>query len=99
MLTNRPVSLVLVGDSSTAAYRRLHQAALRMHAPHKIVQPLDSQRDATMIRELGFPAARPPSLYVCFEDRCLAPITTARGIREVARARPWSGGQRLSAGQ
>ena len=39
MLTNGPVSLVLVGDSSAAAYRRLHQAALRMHAPHKIVQP------------------------------------------------------------
>ena len=99
MLTNGPVSLVLVGDSSSAAHRRLHQTALRMHAPHKIVQPLDSRRDATMIRELGFPADRPPSLYVCFEDRCLAPITTARGIREVARARPWSGGQRLSAGQ
>ncbi len=99
MLTNGPVSLVLVGDSSSAAYRRLHQTALRIHAPHKIVQPLDSQRDAARIRELGFPADRPPSLYVCFEDRCLAPITTARGVREVARARPWSGGQRLSAGQ
>ena len=99
MLTNGLVSLVLVGDSSAAAYRRLHQAALRMHAPHKVVQPLDSQRDADRIRELGFPTDRPPAVYVCFEDRCLAPITTARGIREVARARPWSGGQRLSAGQ
>lgn len=99
MLTNGPVSLVLVGDSSAAAYRRLHQAALRMHAPHKVVQPLDSQRDADRILELGFPTDRPPSVYVCFEDRCLAPITTARGIREVARARPWSGGQRPSAGQ
>ena len=99
MLAHGPVSLVLVGDSSTAAYRRLHQASLRMHAPHKIVLPLDSERDAAKIRELGFPADRPPAVYVCFEDRCLAPITTARGIREVARARPWSGGQRVAAGQ
>ena len=99
MLANGPVSLVLVGDSSTTAYRRLHQAALRMHAPHKIVQPLDSQRDAAKILQLGFPADRPPSLYVCFEDRCLAPITTARGLREAARARPWSGVQRLSVGR
>ena len=99
MLTNGPVSLVLVGDSTAAAYRRLHQAALRIHAPHKIVQPLDSQRDAARISELGFPADRPPSVYVCFEDRCLAPATSARGIREMARARPWSGGQRLSAGR
>lgn len=99
MLTNGLVSLVLVGDSSAAAYRRLHQAALRMHAPHKVVQPLDSQRHADRIRGLGFPTDRPPAVYVCFEDRCLAPITTARGIREVARARPWSGGQRPSSGQ
>ena len=99
MLAHGPVSFVLVGDSSTGAYRRLHQAALRVSAPHKIVQPLDSQRDAGRVRELGFPSDRPPSVYVCFEDRCLAPITTARGIREVARARPWSGGQRMAAGQ
>ena len=93
MLALGPVSLVLVGDSSIAAYRRLHQAALRIHAPHRIVQPLDSQRDGERIRELGFPADRAPALYACFEDRCLAPISTPRGIREMARSRPWSGWQ------
>ncbi len=97
MLDHGPVSLVLVGDSFAATYRRLHQAALRTHAPHRIVQPLDSQRDAARIRELGFPDDRPPSVYVCFEDRCLAPITTARGVRDTMRSRPWSGGRRPGA--
>ena len=97
MLDHGPVSLVLVGDSSAAAYRRLHQAALRTHAPHRIVQPLDTAQDAARIRELGFPADRPPSVYVCFEDRCLAPITTARGVRDTMRSRPWSGGRRPGA--
>ena len=93
MLTRGPVSLVLVGDASSAAYRRLHRAALRIYAPHRIVQPLDSGRDGERIRELGFPSDRDAALYACFGDRCLAPITTPQGIRELSRSRPWSAGQ------
>ncbi len=99
MLDHGPVSLVLVGDSSTAAYTRLLQAALRAPAPHRIVQPLDTARDADKVRELGFPSDRAPAIYLCFEDRCLAPITTARGVRETVRSRPWSGGRLPGAGR
>ena len=88
-LTHGPVTLVLVGDSSGAAYRRLHRAALKLHAPHRIVQPLDVDRDAQRIRELGFPTNAEASLYACMGDRCLAPITTTRGVAELGRARPW----------
>ena len=93
MLDHGPVTLVLVGESSSAAYRRLLRAALRAHVPHRIVQPLDTARDADKVRELGFPSDRAPSVYVCFEDRCLAPITTPRGFRETIRSRPWSTGR------
>ena len=93
MLDHGPVSLVLVGDSTTSAYGRLLRAALRAPAPHRIVQPLDTNRDAEKVRELGFPSDRAPAIYVCFEDRCLAPITTARSVRETVRSRPWSGGR------
>ena len=88
-LTHGPVSLVLVGDASDPSYRPLHQAALRVHAPHKVVQPLDVERDAQRIRELGFPLRRDAALYACMGDRCLAPINTAQGVREMARSRPW----------
>ena len=91
MLTQGPVSLVLVGDSSGATYRRLHRAALRVYAPHRVVQPLDVGRDAGQIRELGFPLREEAALYACMGDRCLAPITTAQGVREMARAQPWAG--------
>ena len=88
--THGPVSLVLVGDSSSAAYRRLHRAALRVSAPHRLVQPLDWERDAGQIRGLGFPAREEAALYACMGDRCLAPITTPQGVREMARSRPWA---------
>ncbi len=90
LLTHGPVSLVLVGDASNPSYRPLHQAALRVHAPHKIVQPLDIERDAERVRELGFPLRREAALYACMGERCLAPISTAQGVREMARSRPWA---------
>ena len=92
MLTQGPVSMVLVGDSSSPAYRRLHQATLRIYAPHRVVQPLDSQRDAEQIGSLGFPTDREPALYVCMGERCLAPITSPAGVRAMARSRPWANG-------
>ena len=90
MLTHGPVSLVLVGDSSSPPYQRLHRAALLVYAPHRIVQPLDVKRDARQIRELGFPLREEAALFACMGDRCLAPITTPQGVREMARSRPWA---------
>ena len=92
MLAHGPVSLVLVGDSSRPDYRRLHRAALRVYAPHRVVQPLDVGRDAAQVRALGFPPRREAALYVCMGERCLAPITTPQGVREMARGRPWVNG-------
>ena len=90
LLTHGPVSLVLVGDASDPSYPPLHQAALRIHAPHKVVLPLDIERDAERIHELGFPVRRDAALYACMGERCLAPITTAQGVREMARSRLWA---------
>ncbi len=89
-LTNGLVSLTLVGDSNRADYRRLHRAALGVHAPHRVVQPLDVERDAGRIQELGFPLRHEAALYACLGDRCLAPITSSRGVREMARSNPWA---------
>ena len=92
MLAQGTVRLVLVGDSSGPEYRRLHGAARQIYAPHRVVLPLDWQRDAERIGELGFPLRQQPALYACMGDRCLAPITTPRGVRELARSRPWAQG-------
>ena len=88
--THGPVTFVLVGNSTDSTYRRLHRAALGVAAPHRVVQPLDWRRDSQQIRSLGFPAREEAAVYVCMGDRCLAPITTPQGLREMARSRPWS---------
>ncbi|MDE2779668.1 MAG: DUF255 domain-containing protein [Chloroflexota bacterium] len=90
MQTSGPVRLVLVGDPSTGQYRRLHRAAQRIYAPHRVVLPLDINRDIDMIRDLGFPPRGEAALYACMGDRCLAPITTPREVRVMARSRPWA---------
>ena len=90
LLNQGPVSLALVGDSSSLGYRRLHQSALRVYAPHKVVRPLDTERDARQIRQLGFPLRAEAALYVCMGERCLAPVTTPAEVRELARSRPWT---------
>ena len=92
MQTHGPVRLVLVGDSSGPEYRRLHRAALRVYAPHRVVLPLDSEKDAERIDGLGFPTRGNAALYACMGDRCLAPITTSQGVQKMARSRPWANG-------
>ena len=92
LLMHGPVRLLLLGDSSSPAYRRLHRAALRTYAPHRVILPLDSERDAGQIRGLGFPLQEGAALYACMGDRCLAPITTPLALRQMARSRPWASG-------
>jgi uncharacterized protein YyaL (SSP411 family) len=87
---NGPVRLALVGDSSEPAYRQLHRAAARVYAPHRVVLPLDRQRNARQIRQLGFPSRAEPALYVCMGERCLTPVVTPAEVRDLARSRPWA---------
>ena len=90
MLVHGAVRLVVVGDATSAGYRNLHRAALRAYAPHRVVLPLDLERDSERIRDMGFPANRAAALYACMGDRCLAPITTSQGVRALAAQRPWA---------
>ena len=90
MLDQGPVRLALVGDSSDPAYRQLHRAATRVCAPHRVILPLDWQRNARQIRQQGFPSRAEPALYVCMGERCLAPVTTPAEVRDLARSRPWA---------
>ena len=95
MLDNGPVRLALVGDSSDPAYRQLHRAAARVYAPHRVILPLDWQRNARQIRHLGFPSRGEPALYVCMGEQCLAPVTTPAEVRDLARSRPWAANRQV----
>ena len=91
MLVQGPVHMVLVGALSNRRTRRLLKSALRVYAPHRIVQVLDTQADKDRISSLGFPVDGPPALYACMSGMCLAPIYAPAQVRGLASERPWAG--------
>jgi len=91
MLQHGPVHFVLVGSPSDRRTRRLLKSALRVYAPHRIVQVLDPQDDVNRVIGLGFPVDVPPALYVCMSGMCLAPIYAPAQVRGLASEQPWAG--------
>jgi uncharacterized protein YyaL (SSP411 family) len=90
MLVGGPVHLALVGSRRHPQTAGLFRAAQRLHAPHRILQPLDPELDADRLTALGFPPRPEPALYVCMGGMCLAPLTTPTGVRGLRTTRPWS---------
>ena len=90
MLEHGPVDLVLVGAAADRRTQRLLRSALRVFAPHRIIQVLDPQEDEVRVSALGFPVNTPPSLYACMSGMCLSPIHTPAQVRSLASEQPWS---------
>ena len=95
MLQRGPVHFVLVGSSSDRRTRPLLKSALRVYAPHKVVQVLDPQNDKDRVEDLGFPVDGPPALYVCMSGMCMAPVYTPAQVRSLASELPWVGSPRF----
>ena len=95
MLQRGPVHFVLVGSSSDRRTRLLLKSALRVYAPHKVVQVLDPQNDKDRVEDLGFPVDGPPALYVCMSGMCMAPVYTPAQVRRLASELPWVGSPRF----
>jgi hypothetical protein len=89
MLINGPVHMAVVGPSSHPKTQRLLRGSHLLHAPHRVVQLLDPDRDDARIKSLGFPIKGEPALYVCLGERCLPPISTAKELMELRAAPPW----------
>jgi len=90
MVEQGAVHMVLVGYTADRQTQRLLKAALRIYAPHKVVQLLDPHKEGERITALGFPVKSGPALYVCMGGMCLAPITTPEEVKRVASGRPWA---------
>ena len=75
-ILNEPVTVHIIGAADDARTRALHAAALGEYAPGRIVQLLDPAR----IAQLGYPMGDAPRAYVCVGQKCLAPVSEARGV-------------------
>ena len=72
-----PVHIVVVGEKSQDAARRLFDRSLALYAPGKLVRFLDPRVDSLSIGEVTFPKASGPLAYVCTDRLCSSPIARA----------------------
>jgi len=89
MLEYGSVHLVVIGSLQEARTKAILKAANLIYAPHKIIQLLQPEKDSDRIAAQGFPKVMTPALYACMGGKCLAPLTTKEGIRELQKSRPW----------
>ena len=75
---NHPTEVAVVGE--TSATQPLLAAAHDTYSPWRIVLPLDPTRDSKIIETRGFPAQNTPVAYVCRDQVCSAPVTTASDL-------------------
>ena len=72
-----PVHIVVVGEKSQVAARRLFDRSLAVYAPGKLVRFLDPRVDSLSIGEVTFPNVTGPFVYVCTDRLCSSPIARA----------------------
>ena len=72
-----PVHIVVVGEKSDGAARRLFDHSLALYAPGKLVRFLDPRVDSLSIGEVTFPNVTGPFAYVCTDQLCSSPIARA----------------------
>jgi hypothetical protein len=77
-----PVRIHVIGSPEDPATQRLLAAAWRGDPFHRVVVPMDPERDAPAIRAQGFSTDGLPVAYVCLGDRCLAPARTPEELAE-----------------
>ena len=75
-----PVHIVVVGEKSEAAARRLFDRSLAVYAPGKLVRFLDPRVDSLSIGEVNFPKVTGPFAYVCTDRLCSSPIARAEEL-------------------
>ena len=75
-----PVHIVVVGEKSQVAARRLFDRSLALYAPGKLVRFLDPRVDSLSIGEVTFPKVTGPFAYVCTDRLCSSPIARAEEL-------------------
>jgi hypothetical protein len=80
---NPPAEINIVGATESSA--ELHDAALRLDVPARIVQVLDPVRDAQRIEALYLPTEPAPAAYACAGTMCSAPVTDPAGLEAAVR--------------
>jgi len=90
-----PAEVNIVGAPEDEGTRALHQAALSLDVPYRVVQLLDPERDAARLEALFLPPEPAPAAYVCLGTACSAPVTDPSALAEAVEKMRSSGIQTL----
>ncbi|NQT21496.1 MAG: thioredoxin domain-containing protein [Planctomycetes bacterium] len=82
LLVNYPVELVTVGPPDSPQTRALHEAALKLYEPRRMVQLLDPTADADLMTKKGYATPDKPTLFMCRNAACAPPIHTPEQLQE-----------------
>ncbi len=86
LLLNSPPEVNIVGPADSEITRALHQAALALDVPYRIVQLLDPGRDVARLEALALPPQPAPAAYVCLGTVCPAPVTDPSALTETVQS-------------
>ena len=81
---NHPAEVNIVGTPETA--HRLHQAALHLDVPSRVVQVLEPKRDSARLEAMFLPPEPAPAAYACYGTMCSPPVTDPAALLESVRA-------------
>jgi uncharacterized protein YyaL (SSP411 family) len=83
VLLNPPTVVNIVGGRDEVA--PLHEAAMALAAPSRIVQVLDPVHDGERLAALYLPGEPAPAAYVCVGTICSAPVTSSDALEQAVR--------------
>ncbi len=83
LFLNPPAVINIVGDPRSAA--DLHETALAIDMPSRVVQVLDPARDTARLEALSLPPEPSPAAYVCYGTMCSAPVSRPEMLIESLR--------------
>ncbi len=93
--TEPALHVVVVGPSDDPIWSQFAQLARDRYEPRLALMPLDNDRDADLIDEIGYYGTAAPSAIVCVDINCFSPIKDPaeleglfqRGYEEIGKAR------------
>ena len=96
VLLHPPAEVNIVGSGDQIA--ALHQTALLLDTPSRVVQVLDPARDGARLAALSLPIEPSPVAYVCVGTMCSAPVTDPDQLLQAVRQMRSAGPREITLG-
>ncbi len=80
-----PVHAIIVGDLAHSRTAALRDAALRLNAPHLVVETVDPEKASARLEQLKLKASENPELYFCLDAQRSEPVGEPEAVEKAYR--------------